>query len=171
LARPRTDRSPTDPIDPTVAQIIRRKALSLVRGFGFHAQDLEDLEQRLALHVLERRARFDPHRGTWPAFVYGLLERFGATLARSQRRAARRGLRGPVPENVPARGEESNARSRAVCAALAALPEDLRAVAELVMGGTVVGAARALGRSRSTVYARLRELRAQTEFRELGDIA
>src|SRR5206468_12873391 len=78
-----------NPIDEAVAAIIRSKANRLIGRAGLRAQDREDLEQELARHVLERRGRFKARRGTWPAFVQGLVDRYGENLIRARRAAKR----------------------------------------------------------------------------------
>ncbi len=161
---------PDDPIDPTVAAIIRRKAARLAGTASPHVPDREDLEQALILHVFERVPRFDPARGTWPAFVQCLVERFGHNWARA-RRAAKRdaGTLEPLPGDVPERG--SNAEPGAgldLAEALARLPEELRAVAELLTTETIAGAARAQGVSWAALYALIRELRDRPEIQKLA---
>ena len=157
------------PIDPTVAAIIRRKANRMVGRSGLCPQDRDDLEQQLTLHVLERRARFQADRGTWPAFVQRLVERAGENIVRARRAAKRRtGPLEPLTAAVPGAGDEAEGRARAVAAAIPTLPDDLRVVAELLLTETVAGAARVLGVSRATVYARLREIRVRTAFAAFG---
>jgi DNA-directed RNA polymerase specialized sigma24 family protein len=160
--------NPNNPIDPTVAAIIRSKASRLVGRAGLRVQDRDDLVQQLTLHVLERQSRFDSARGTWAAFVWRLVEWHGENLIRARRAAKRDG--GPLvllSDAVPAPDEDGTAQT--VHAALAALSEELRDVAvQVLTTGSVAGAARALGVSRATVTARLREIRERIEFRELG---
>ncbi len=152
-----------DPIGPAVARIIRYKANRMIGRAGFRPQDREDLEHDLVLRVLEQRHRFAPGRGTWPAFVWRVVERAGDNVLRSRGRTKRatRPTK-PVPESAPApdRAEEG-ARTADLARALEALPDDLRATVELVRAHGVAGAARVLGISRPAVYARLRRVRAR----------
>lgn len=160
-----------NPIGPAVREILLRKARRLVGRAGLRRQDEEDVTQELTLRLLERLDRYDPARGTWPAFARCVIERLGNNLTRD-RRAAKRdgGQHAPLPGEVPApAGGDAGDLARDVAGVLAGLPDDLRRAAELVMIGTVAEAARALGVSTSTVYARLRELRARTEFAALAD--
>jgi RNA polymerase sigma-70 factor (ECF subfamily) len=165
--------SPTRPesasaIDPTVAAIVRRKACRLVGRAGLRPQDREDLEQQLVLHILEQLKRFDPALGTWPAFVQRLVERFGLNLVRSLRARKRNsGPLAPLPEEGHPGPEKPPVPDLDRTEALAQLPEDLRAVAELLVTESVTGAARELGVSRSTVHARVRELRSRRELKKL----
>lgn len=159
---------PDDPLDPAAAAIIKSKARRLVGRAGLRAQDRVDLEQELTLHVLQRRPRFNPKRGSWAAFVRRVVKYYGENLVRDRRTAKRYGgPTDPLTDEIPAR-DESDAIARAVRAAVAELPAELREVAELVLSGSVAAAARELGVSRSTVYARLREIRSRTEFAGLG---
>lgn len=161
---------PNNPIDEAVAALIKRKAARMVGRAGLRVQDREDLEQQLAQHVLERRGSYNPRRGTWSAFVRRVVERHGENLIRARRAAKRYGgaLGSPTDEPI-GHGDDAEVHARTVAAALATLPAELRRVAELVMAGTVTGAARTLGISRSTVYARLREISTRPEFQEFGD--
>ncbi|VTU02519.1 rna polymerase sigma70 : RNA polymerase sigma factor, sigma-70 family OS=Desulfovibrio alaskensis (strain G20) GN=Dde_0900 PE=4 SV=1: Sigma70_r2 [Gemmataceae bacterium] len=163
------------PTDPAVAALIRRKARRLVGRAGLGPQDAADLEQELHARLLAQRHRFDPARGTWAAFAHRLVDRCAANLVRD-RRAAKRGrgrarpLTADVPAPAPADSGDGGADelAAAVARAVAALPPRLRAVAELLLVTHVAGAARALGVSRSTVYARLAEIGARHEFADLA---
>ena len=167
MSEPQKRPDPARAIDPTVAAIVRRKACRLVGRAGLQPQDREDIEQQLVLHILEQLERFDPARGTWPAFVQCLVERFGKNLVRSLRAAKRdSGPLAALPEEgPPGPGQPLAAETLELTEALAHLPEDLRAVAELLLTRTVAGTARALGVSRSTVHARVRELRSRRELK------
>ncbi|MBP3954802.1 sigma-70 family RNA polymerase sigma factor [Gemmata sp. G18] len=160
---------PDNPIDPTVAGIIRRKAARLVGSAGPYVSDREDVEQELVLHVLERVRRFDPDRGTWPAFVQCLVERFGHNWARARRAAKRAG--GPLdllPRDVPEhRPRAEPGAGLDLAEALARLPEELRDIAELLTTETVAGAARTRGVSRSAMYVWVYELRDRPELQKL----
>ncbi|WP_439630594.1 sigma-70 family RNA polymerase sigma factor [Gemmata sp.] len=164
------DEGADDRMCPRVAAIIKAKAARLAARAGLRPQDREDLEQELALHVLERRDRFDPARGTWPAFAHRLAERFASNFLRA-RRAAKRdgGPLAPLTADVPGPEPGDPELPAEVARALAGLPDDLRAAAELVMAATVAEAARKLGVARSTVYARLAELTGRAEVAALAD--
>jgi DNA-directed RNA polymerase specialized sigma24 family protein len=161
---------PTNAIDSTIAAIVRRKACRMVGRAGLLPQDREDIEQELVLHILKQLKQYNPARGTWPAFVQCLVERFGKNLIRSLHAAKRKGgplaplsEEGPsVPERPPVAPEQFD-----LAEALMQLPEDLRAVAELLTTETVADTARALGISRATVHARVRELRSRRELKKL----
>ncbi len=160
---------PASAIDPTVAAIVRRKARRLVGRAGLRPQDRADLEQQLVLHILEQFQQFDPARGTWPAFVQHLVQRFGQNLLRSlwaHKRAS--GPLAPLPEDGPPDAEEpAPPEALDLTEALARLPEDLRAVAELLTTRTIADTARELGASRATIHARVRELRSRRELKKL----
>ncbi|MDY3563388.1 hypothetical protein R5W23_004891 [Gemmata sp. JC673] len=166
------DRSgPDNPIDPTAAAIIRRKARRMVGRAGLRPQDREDIEHDLVLRVLVQRHRFDDGRGTWPAFVWRVVERAGDNILRSRRRAKRAGrpAESLTAGSATADPAESSARAADLARALAALPPELRAVAVLLTTHTAAAAARALGLSRSTVYARLQRIRARPEWAGLAE--
>ncbi|AMV25157.1 RNA polymerase sigma factor [Gemmata sp. SH-PL17] len=152
-----------DPIGPAVARIIRYKANRMIGRAGLRPQDREDLEHDLVVRVLEQRHQFAPARGTWPAFVWRVVERAGDNVLRARgrtKRAAR--LTKPVPESAPAPDRtEGAARTADLARALEALSDDLRATVEHVLVHGVAGAARVLGISRPAVYARLRKVRAR----------
>jgi RNA polymerase sigma factor (sigma-70 family) len=170
LSVAQTEPNPTTPIDPATAALIRRKAARMVGRAGLRVQDREDLEQELALHILEREGAFDVRRGSWHAFARHVVDRHGENIVRSRRAKKRYG--GPeerLTEEIPAPPTEAEVPVHVVATALATLPEKLRRVAELVMEGTVTAAAKALGISRSTVYARLREIRDRSEFQKLAE--
>src|SRR5689334_8458675 len=69
---------------------IRRKARQLIGKTGFTLSDRPDIEQELAIKVVQCISRFDPTRGHWNAFVATVVERHVATILKS-RRARKRG--------------------------------------------------------------------------------
>jgi RNA polymerase sigma factor (sigma-70 family) len=159
-----------NPTEPAVAAIIARKARSLVGRAGLRHQDRDDLVQELTLQVLARRDQYEPSRGTWPGFVKRLVERLGNNLVRD-RLAAKRygGPHRPLGEPIPAPHDpRADSRALDVAEALGTLPPDLRVVAELLMTRAVTEVAEVLGVARSTVYARLREIRERPGFSALG---
>ncbi|MBP3954870.1 hypothetical protein J8F10_06185 [Gemmata sp. G18] len=161
---------PANPIDPTVAAIIRGKADRMVGGAGLRPQDREDIEHELVLRVLAQRDRFTEGRGTWPAFVWCVVERAGNNVLRARRRVKRAGAPGALPASAACRGDPDDlARAIDLADALAALPPDLRDLAHRLVTDTVADIARAWGLSRTTVHARVEELRARLAARELGD--
>ncbi|AWM36958.1 hypothetical protein GobsT_51620 [Gemmata obscuriglobus] len=170
--------APGNPIDGAVARVIRLKARALVGHAGLTRQDGPDLEQELVARLLEPLRRFvpDPDKGDRLSYVQTLVERAAANILRDLGAAKRNpGTLEPLPDEVPARDAERDRdavdAADAVAAVLAALPPDLRAVAQALSAHTTItAAAEALGVARGTVYARVRELNARTEVRALADI-
>jgi len=164
---------PIDPSDPTLAAVIRRKAARLARRVPDPAADRDDLAQDLAAALLARRPKFDPARGDPGAFAHAVVGTAAADIRRG-RAAAKRARPAPAgpPEGCPdPRAADPAATDLApdVAAAVARLPDDLRAVADLLAATTVAGAARALGISRATLYRRVAEVRAAFERAGLRD--
>lgn len=181
-----TQRQP-EAFDPETTRLIRRTARRLSRRPGFANADREDLEQELALELLQRRADHDPGKGTLAAFATGVLRRRAADLLREhgaeKRGGGGRGLslndevRSADGEQVEradtlgaADGErrlgreslsESERRVRRldVEAVLARLPGHLRRLCELLKDMGVAEAARHAGITRATLLGELRRLR------------
>jgi hypothetical protein len=139
----------------------------------------------LSLLLLPRLARFDPEQGDRAAFVRMLLRQATANVLRHYRAAKRSGidvvsldafLRTDEDRSVhPVDGDgQPSAEDRAdlahdLAGALEALPAELRAIAEQLRTCSFTEAARNLGLSRSTLYARAKEIRAAFEQRALDD--
>lgn len=146
------------------AALIRRKATRLVGQYGYRRQDVPDLEQELALHVVLRSSQYDPARGSRDAFVTTVAKHKLLNLI-AARMAAKRGGRnfrlGAV--NEP-RAEHDVALTLDVRDVLARLPEDVRRVVELRPAGhTVAEAGRRLGLSRYRVRQSLEQARLALE--------
>jgi RNA polymerase sigma factor (sigma-70 family) len=58
-----------DCFDKFTAQLIRRKAHELVKHARLTAMDADDVQQQIALELIQRQSCFDPNRGSWEAFV------------------------------------------------------------------------------------------------------
>ena len=72
----------------------RARSLALKPGLGHLA--VEDIEQELFAHILEKRACFDPERASWPTFVDRILLTKTLDILASVR-AAKRRSGPPVP--------------------------------------------------------------------------
>jgi RNA polymerase sigma-70 factor, ECF subfamily len=162
---------PEYPFDERIKALIRWKARTLVGRAGLTHQDRPDVEQELAMHLFGPLQKFNRARRTRLSYAQLLVDRFALNLLRDRRAAKRSsGPLEPLPDELPEPADEvAMALARDVSAVLGRLPEELRVVAESMKTGTVTDTARALGISRSTVYARLRELRDRPEFRELAE--
>lgn len=161
---------PTDPppdLDPAEADLIRVKARILARQGLIPRADVPDVEQALALALVAARAGFDPARGSAATYAATVVRNAVAKLLR-RRFAARRNPDRVAPlaaEPTDPAGDPTDRAALAVDvgAAVAALPPGLRAAAEALKIGPVAEAARLLGVSRATMYARVREIRRRFE--------
>ncbi len=165
---------------------IRRKARRLVARGGFAASDLEDLEQELAISLWRGLPSYDPALGSIRSFIATILHRAAATLWRS-RSSQRRG-NGLVYHSLDVTSDDAaqsleeamtSARSGAtvphdeafdlahdVALVIETLPPELKRVACQLKRLSVTEVAECENLSRSTVYARIRALRAY--FAEAG---
>ena len=164
------------PIDPTLRDLIRRKAAKLTRCHKVPHADREDVEQDLLLEVLRRLPKFDPARSDRDGHLRAVVEHAVSNLVRSGR-AAKRGRGRTARLDAILTGESELGRTDEVLARadlvmdvqelLKRLPDELRRVAELIQSQSATETARALGVSRGTVYARLREIRTLCERTDL----
>jgi len=173
--------------DPKTMRLIRRTARQLARRPGFTDADREDLEQELALELVQRCSAHDPGKGTLAAFAAGVLRRRAADLLREQGAKKRGGGGQGLSLNDEVRSEDGERVERAdtldaadgerrldkespsaleqcACrmdmeAVLARLPERLRRLCELLKGVPVAEAARHAGITRATLRGELRRLR------------
>jgi DNA-directed RNA polymerase specialized sigma24 family protein len=165
-----------EPLDPAISDLIRRKSRQLARRAGMTEQDRDDIQQHLLVHLLEHLPGIGARRAYPEAVVLTVLFRWAANFLRA-RRAAKRDHRrtrplggsGDVPvggdrRSPAARGDDELADLAAdVADVLADLPPEERELAELLMGQSKAGAARALGVPRTTLYAAIGRLRARFE--------
>jgi RNA polymerase sigma factor (sigma-70 family) len=76
-----------DCFDPSVAAIIRKKAKGLARHKAFTQSDFEDIEQELAISVLEALPNYRPDLAAKEAFVAAVCQHCCSTLLK--RRSAK----------------------------------------------------------------------------------
>jgi len=158
----------------TLQRLASRNAHLCVAAFGTK----EDLEHDLAVHFLERSAKYDPNRASMSTFLCTISNRRIASMLRCAL-AARRDCRRTVPLSaVVPRIEDSDvltlghyvAASWArienqdlrvdLARVLEKLPVELAKIAHVLFDGESVGdAARKLGISRATAHRRLNQLR------------
>jgi RNA polymerase sigma-70 factor (ECF subfamily) len=152
---------------------IRHKALQLVGIAGFTRSDLPDLQQDLALCLLERLPKFNPARGSWQAFVVTIVERRVATLLMARHAARRAHLRFRLA--LPTSAEAAVVRCPAppplrseldlvdlehdVAVVDGRLPYKLRIVCRWLKEAEVPAIARWLGVSQTTIHNRIKTLR------------
>lgn len=164
--------------DPATLALVRRKARLLEGQAGLTAQDLNDVEQDLLLAMLPRLACHDPGRSPLGAYLRLLLDHEADRLIRRRLAAKRRGGRPAAVDAVdphrdartgrePGRAEGDGDLVRDLARAIAQLPAELQDLVEAFgSSDTVAGAARILGRKRTTVHDQLTRLR--DRFREAG---
>ena len=178
-------------------ELIHHKSRELVGAAGFTEEDVEDLEQTLALDLVERLPRFDAAKATENTFVARLVDRKISKLIRDRDRARRDPEREVCSLSDEVTGEDGlkvelgatigqdehdlrcgkyNRPSAErtdlqldVGEAVAGLPDDLRPIAEALMVLPVSDAARKLGIPRWKLYeVYLPKLREAFQARGLG---
>lgn len=136
-------------------------ARRLSRRLGSVAADEEDFRQAILLDLIARADRFDPSRGTWPAFVSVVTRHAAAGIARDQCRRAALFL--PLDDDEPIDDRQPpGAADLAIdfVRETGRLPHPLmRLVDRIAEAGTVAGARRASAASPASFYRALRELR------------
>lgn len=169
-----------------ILDFIRRKAKQLAGKYGFHRDEIEDIQQCLIVDCLQRVRRFDARRAPRDRFARHVVKHGVARLIES-RRAIRRGhgarlcsLSGRADEDSPnladlisddggiRKGGSASARFEHhllmrldVAQTLVALPADLRRICRLLMVlDHAAQVAAAIGISRATLYRRMRIIRA-----------
>jgi len=180
--------------DGFAARYIRRKAWQLVGVAGYSRGDQADLQQDLAVALLQRIPKFNPGRGHWNVFVVTVIERQVATLL-AARRARKRlaaverlalqtsavGDASPHVAQIAIRGQQA-ARPYAagrdeletfesqhdIALVLRRLPAELRIVWDWLQTDTVRDTARGLRVSPQTIYQRLKRLRLAFQAADLG---
>jgi DNA-directed RNA polymerase specialized sigma24 family protein len=135
-----------------------RKARSLRRRAGASAAEEEDFRQDILLDLVARAGRFDPDRGSWPAFVCVVTGHAAATIAQRRGREA---------IELPA-GDDDFVDSQSTMVDLAIdltriferSPERIQSVIALIAEeGDVASARRASSLSRASFYRTLSDLR------------
>ena len=67
-------------LDAYALACIKHKAYQLVGQAGLTADDLEDLEQELTIHLFEQLPKFDPTRGAFSTFVDRVVDHKAADI-------------------------------------------------------------------------------------------
>ena len=173
---------PLPVLDRYARSIVRWRAAQLCRRAPFIPSDMPDIEQELALDLMQRACRWNPNKGTWQGFVWRVVLNQTSSLlrrARSQRRGQRHATfsldrlervteedcDGSKPTQEVADTERpltwpSSTELRIdLFTAINDLPEDLRVVCLRLQNESVHDIARSLGCSRRAVYRRLHEAR------------
>jgi RNA polymerase sigma factor (sigma-70 family) len=162
--------------------LIRRKARQLCGAFS-GAEDGDDFEQELAVHLWRQRDKYDPARPDAPGFIARVVHNKAANLVEERRAAKRRAADDPRSQ----RGDEEDNRSDAevvdisdfraaerdrqqrqsrkidVASALTTLSEKQRDLCRRFTDATVSQVAEDAGRSRSSIYEAIEPLRVHFE--------
>jgi len=191
-------RHPLDCFDEFTVRFIHSKVRRLIGRAGFTEADRADLLQQFALHLLQRRKRFDPRTATWEAFVVVVCENCLATILqhrqaemRSRRHEAGSldrpvddGQGGQTPMGAticqtqpgrrtgryPRPHQEATDLAEDTASVTARLPGRLREICGRLKAGEPKSAiARRLGISQGAFYGLLRQIREHFERAGLRD--
>jgi RNA polymerase sigma factor (sigma-70 family) len=158
--------------DRFVLSIVRRKARLIVRCFADEGEDVRDVEQELFLRLLQNLRDFDSKKGALNAFISVVVERLSGMLIR-ERRAKKRTPTGKRSLGAPCDGgavfdppglhaeqhKEVVDRALDVAELLAALPPDLRDLAERLQTRTVSEVARDRNVPRTSLQRHIERLK------------
>jgi RNA polymerase sigma factor (sigma-70 family) len=153
---------------------LRARLLCTTAGFSWN--EMDDARQDLLLDYLRRLPKFDGGRGDRDAFVRGVMRNHATVLAKRRHRIARREV---LADDLPRTDERSESDlseildglhqheiepalqiSIDVKRVLDGLPDRLHRLARLLSELSVLEACLAIGKSRSTVYQMMRQIRA-----------
>jgi RNA polymerase sigma-70 factor (ECF subfamily) len=169
---------PLPVLDRYARNMIGWRASQLCRRAPFIPSDSPDIEQELALDLMQRASRWNPTKGTWRGFVWRVVQNHMSSLlknARSQRRGQQYATFSLHRlERVPEEGCDGHELTQEVAdterpltrpsstelridlfVAIDRLPEDLRVVCLRLQEESVHDIARSLGCSRKAIYRRL----------------
>lgn len=152
---------------------IEVNANRLVGNFGFTFQDREDIQQDLALDLLESLPRFDATKAKRSTFVKHCIEnriskmiRSNGCQCRDHRRLKSLNHEGPEDEScdpVEATGRMPESERLALRldmeSVISSLPTDEREICELLPFHSPFAISKQLGRSKQQVYAAVRAIR------------
>ena len=170
--------------------IVRKKVRQIIGCAGFKKQDRDDLEQELIARLLQSLKSFDPDVAHRKSFVTAVVERAVATILRDAQAEKRDPRRigslhvlvevsddGPTELAETIGDREYNARrcrdprsaedlsqlTSDLAGVLAALPTELRDLAERLKTHSIAEIARDLGVPRTTLNDTVRRLRQRFE--------
>lgn len=167
-------------IDRTTLDAVRQMARKLKQHPSCATQDTEDLEQELAVHLVQRWPSFDPSRSSKPQFTWVLLWRAAADII-THLSASKRDCRREAPslssaalESATPVGKFTRGRgplqqtdlSLDLHAATSQLSPTLRWLCEQLRHHNVTAIVGANRVSRSKIYRLIHEIRSQ--FAKLG---
>jgi len=183
--------------DSFASQLIRQKARQLVRHPGFTKSDRPDIEQELAIELVQKFGQFDPDRARETTFVARVIENKAVSLVRARQAEKRHFRRNgkSLNENVSdgdggtveraqtidaanakrhtgqaPRSDEELARLRLdIDEVIVTLPADLGRLAKLLSEMSEYAASQQLGKSRRQVAKDVARLRERFEDAGLRD--
>jgi len=183
--------------DSFASQLIRQKARQLVRHPGFTKSDRPDIEQELAIELVQKYDQFDPKRARETTFIARVIEHKAVSLVRARQAEKRHFRRNGTSLNETVSDGEGGTveRAQTVDAASAkrhtgqaprtdeevarlkldidevieTLPADLRKLAEMLTEMTEYAASQQLGKSRRQVANDVARLRERFEDTGLRD--
>ncbi len=181
--------------DDSTINLIHSKARELVSYAGFSSTDLEDIEQELALHVLDRLRLFNQEKSQLNTYLFNVLNQRLIMMLRANY-SLKRDIRKTVslddaisPDSInndailettdnedfllltgviPLSMENHLILQIDIANFIDTLPENLQDTCRLLMERTVTDTARELGIHRDTVYKRLKDIRNHFIDRMLG---
>jgi len=177
--------------DCFASQLIRQKARQLVRHPGFTKSDRPDIEQELAIELIQKYDQFDPKRARETTFIARVIEHKAVSLVRARQaekwhfRRNGKSLNETVSDGeggtveraqtvdaasakrhtgqAPRSDEEVARLKLDIDEVLETLPADLRKLAEMLTEMTEYAASRRLGKSRRQVANDVARLRERFE--------
>ena len=181
-------------LDESIIHLIKFKSWTLIGKIGYTFSDRDDIEQELAVHIVDRLKHFDPSRGKLSTFVSRVVDNKIASMieARKTRKLDFRShaysldelMRDPNGE-LFRRGDEieeddylmrTDCQSRStqelvelrsdLARVISTLPEDMQSLCACLMTQNVTDISREMGVSRQKIYDSIRSLR--TIFRAAG---
>ncbi len=168
-----------DLLDDYARSVIRRYAARLVGRDRVTRSDQHDLEQDLALDLLEHGSQFDPARAHRHTFVYRVIHNKATSIVRARRRLKRghgvsfcrldesEDLTALAHDRVHRRSDQERRQMELdVVAVVSRLSVDVRDLCSRLKVDSPAETARQLDIPRSTLRGRLRKLRA--EFKRAG---
>lgn len=169
--------------------LIKHKARQIIGKAGFQASDLEDIEQELAIDLHIRLPKYDPRRARKTTFMARIVEHKLSALITERHAQCRdwRRCRTSLDE-PPVSGDDPNDDPLAeqisdeaigsdevlnlmvdLREALDTMPDDLRHLWDCLLTGNIRRVSKDLGIPRTTLYGRLKKLRALLAEAGLGD--
>lgn len=186
----------TGVFDDSTINLIHSKAKQLANQEGFSSTDQKDIEQDLAVYLLDKLTSFDPGKAELNTFVFTVVNQRITMMIRArgmQKRDSSKtiSLNEPIPSDpegnttllditdhedfmiqtglMPRSSEDQLILQIDTAHLIATLPEKLQEVCRMLMQESVAEVAERLGVHRDTVYRRLSLIRKHFTDNMLGD--